>query len=578
MITHAYPVAIQRGTTSEVTVEGQMNFFGAYKALFEGAGIAAEIVPGKAPPAPVPPAKPLVRNVKLKVTVAPDAPLGVREFRVATSLGISSIGQLLVVDDPVVMEGAANNTIPQAQPIKLPCVVAGKIEAVEDVDYFKFDAQAGQTLTFELFCARLQDKIHDLQKHAKPMISLYDSNGRELAANDTFFFADPLLSYTVPQTGTYYVQVRESTYDGDRRWVYALLATMRPTITHVYPMAGNPGQKIELEPVGSARLKKERVPFVVPEKLGVQQIQLNVDGIKTNPATFIVSALPQFLEQEPNDEPAKANRVTVPAGINGKIGKKRDMDHFVFAAKKGVPLRFELKARRFGTLLNSTLHGVLDIMDAKGTVLATNDVTHGQEAALAFTPTRDGDHVLRVRDLNSKGGEPAVYYVEADLARPDFSLRCDPDKAMIGPGSSTAWFIHVVRQNGFTGPVEVAIKDLPADLSASQLTIPSSMTQGMIVLTASPKAQYQAAQVKIVGTATVKKPDGKDETLVRRSHSEPGDLLTGRRACQVRRQPANGCRHRPVRPSQGRGQHHQHYPQARPGSEDRREHPAARRL
>src|SRR5205807_90879 len=105
-------------------------------------------------------------------------PLGVREFRIATTLGISSVGQLLIVDDPVVMEAPANNTAAQAQGIKLPCVLAGKLEVVEDVDYFKFEAKEGEVVTFEMFCARLQDKIHDLQKHAKPMLSLFDGEGR----------------------------------------------------------------------------------------------------------------------------------------------------------------------------------------------------------------------------------------------------------------------------------------------------------------------------------------------------------------------------------------------------------------
>lgn len=514
MVTHAHPTAVQRGKTTEVVVTGQQNFFGAYKVLFQGTGLSADIVPTEAPKAQAP-QKPTVNNVKLKITVAPDAALGVRDFRIATSLGISSIGQLVVVDDPVVQEAAANNTPAQAQALTLPCVVAGKLEAVEDVDYFKFEAQAGQTLTFELFCARIQDRIHDLQKHAKPMLTLYDGEGRELAANDTFFFADPLLSFTVPKAGTYYLQVRESTYDGDPRWVYALVATNRPYISHVFPLAGNPGKTLDLEPVGSARLKKNKVTFKVPESLGVQQVQFDVDGVKTNPATFIVSSLPQVVEQEPNDEPEKATRLTLPVGINGKIGVKRDLDHYVFTAKKGQAIRFELKARRFGTLLNSGLHGVLEIMNPKGVVLAVNDTSHGQEAALVFTPTADGDHILRVRDLNSKGGDHFVYFIEADFATPDFVLRCDPDKAMIGPGSSTAWYVHVTRVNGFTGPVEVQVKGLPKEITATPLTIPASMTQGLIVLTANPAAQPLAANVEVIGTAKVKHADGKEETLVR---------------------------------------------------------------
>src|SRR5262249_41475467 len=160
------------------------------------------------------------------------------------------------------------------------------------------------------------DKIHDLQKHAKPMLTLYDADGRELAANDHFYFADPLLSYTVPKTGTYYLQIRESTYDGDPRWVYALLATDRPYASHVYPMAGRSGDVIDVEPVGSAKRVKPKVQLKVPAANGLHQLRLPIDGAETNPVTFVVASMPQHLEVEPNDTPAQATRVTLPCGIN----------------------------------------------------------------------------------------------------------------------------------------------------------------------------------------------------------------------------------------------------------------------
>jgi hypothetical protein len=515
MITHVHPAAVQRGKTVEVTVTGQMNFAGAYKTLFDGSGVTAEVLEAPEPKAASGP-KRQTTSVKLRVTIAPDAALGVREFRVASNLGISSVGQLVIVDDPVIVEQAANNIREQSQSLTLPCVAAGKLEVVEDVDFYKFDAQAGQTVTFELHCARLQDRIHDLQKHAKPMITLYDATGRELAANDHYFFADPMLSYKVPATGTYYLQIRESTYDGDQRWVYALHATAKPYVSHVYPMAGNPGKIIEIEPVGSAKLAKPKVALDVPSISGVQQVQLDLGGFKTNPTTFYVSNLPQSLEQEPNDTPDKPTRVTVPGGINGRIGVKRDLDHYVFALTKGKAMRFELKARRFGTLLNSSLHGVLEILNPKGAVLAANDATHSQgEASLTFTAPADGDYLLRVRDLNSKGGDSFVYHVEVDWALPDFTLKVDPDKAMIGPGSSAAWYVHVNRTNVFTGPVKIEVQGLPKDVTASPLTIPASMTQGLVVITANPAAAKQAFFVSIIGTAQAKMPDGKQTTLTR---------------------------------------------------------------
>jgi hypothetical protein len=506
MITHAHPVAVQRGMTAEVLVEGTQNFAAAYGVLFESVGVKVDVVPSSANPA---------KNVKLKVAVGKDAPLGVREFRIATNLGISSVGQLLIVDDPVVLEGAKNNTFAEAQAIRLPAVVAGKLEALEDVDYYKFEAKEGEHVTFELQCARMQDKIHDLQKHAKPQLSLFDAEGRELAANDHFYFADPMLSYTIAKSGTYYIQVRESTYEGDPRWVYALLATNKPYASHVFPLAGNPGKTIEVAPIGTAGKAKPKVGLKAPETVGIHQVQLDVDGVMTYPVTFIVSDLPQYVESGKNQSPESASKVSIPVGINGRIAERREMDHYVFAGKKGQSLRMELKARRFGTLLNSSLHGVIEVFNAKGVPVAVNDTSHGQEASLVYKVPADGDYTVRIRDLNSKGGPSFVYYLEIDEARPDFTVRVDPDKAMIGPGSSAAWYVQVARLNGFAGPVEVEVRGLPEGMNASPLTIAPSMTQGLIVLTASPDAKPNASMVQLVGKGVVRDKDGKDETLVR---------------------------------------------------------------
>ncbi len=111
MITQVHPVAVQRGQTTEVTVEGQMNFAGSYQMLTQGNGIKAEIVSAGKPKGK----QNAVRSVKLKLTVAPDAVLGVREFRLASDLGVSSLGQLLIVDEPVVAETNPNNTPAQAE-------------------------------------------------------------------------------------------------------------------------------------------------------------------------------------------------------------------------------------------------------------------------------------------------------------------------------------------------------------------------------------------------------------------------------------------------------------------------------
>jgi hypothetical protein len=517
MVTHVTPVAVQRGSAAEVSVECRgSSLAGAYKVMFEGAGISAEVITPKEPPKADPKSPvPNVTALKLKVTVAADAALGVREFRVACRHGISSLGQLVIVDAPVVSEQPGINTPEKAQAVPVPCVVCGRLEAAENVDHYKFTAKAGQVVSFEVFCARLEDKIHDLQKHADPLLTVYDSAGKELAAADDGFFADPVLVFAVPADGEYRVAIRDAKYDGDARWAYALAVTDRPYATVSFPLAANPGQTVKASPVGSAAKLGSGWTLTAPNTPGVTTVPLRAGDAETNPVPLVVTPLALFDEQEPNDTPKTATRLTLPCGVNGRIGAKRDLDHFVFTAAKGKPIRLEVFARRFGTVLRSQLDSQLDVMTPDGKIIASNDDLFGKDSSLVFTPAADGDYVVRIRDLNNKSGEGFVYHLECDFARPGFTLKCDPSIAMIGPGSRAAWYVQVARTNGFAGPVKVEVKGLPECVSVNPLTIPGNMTQGLLVVGAAEDAKVDAAEVKVIGTSEVADDGGKPVTLTR---------------------------------------------------------------
>ncbi len=515
MITHCTPVAVQRGTTTEITVSGQKNFAKAYKVLIEGTGVTAEVVQPKLDPKkPVDP-KAEVRSVDLKVAVAADAPLGVREFRIATELGISSLGQLLIVADPVVVEASGTSTPTKAQRVPVPSVICGRIEAAENVDHYRISAKAGQTLTLEVVCARIQDKIHDLQKHADPLVAVFDSTGRELAAGDDGYFADPAFSYKIPTDGEYVIQVRDAKYDGDPRWAYALHVTDKPYAAQTFPMAANPGQTVTVEPVGSARLAVPTATLRAPATPGVSLVSLTANGAATNPVPVVVTEVPIVTEVEPNDTAKQATRVPLPGGANGRFHARRDLDYYVFKGEKGKPVRLEIFARRFATGLRSRTDAVLEIMAPDGKILASNDDANGKDPLLTYTPPADGDVLVRVRDLHSKGGEGYVYFLEIDRARPDFEIKADPSKAMIGPGSRTAWYVSVSRSNGFAGPVKVEVHGLPKGVSASPLTIPANMTVGCLVVSAAADAKPDAGIVRVVGSAEAKDEHGKAVTLTR---------------------------------------------------------------
>src|SRR5206468_4038578 len=75
----------------------------------------------------------------------------------------------------------------------------------------------------------------------------------------------------------------------------------------------------------------------------------------------------------------------------------------------------------------------------------------------------------------------------------------------------------VTRINGFAEPVKIDVKGLPRGVSVNPLTIPGALSQGVLVLTADLNAPRDMANVEIVGSSTMKGPDGKDMAVVRTS-------------------------------------------------------------
>lgn len=498
MVTHTVPLAVQRGATTEVTVHGLQNFAGAFAVYVAGDGVTSEIVPqetkdGKAPER--------ATSVKLKVTVSEDAVLGPREYRIAAAHGVSSVGQLVVTDHPVVQETGKHATLETAQPIEVGQVVSGIVTDREEVDYYKFSAKAGQQVVFEICSARLMFKIHDLQNHFDPILTVYDSTGREIASNDDYYFADSMIAHQFDKDGEYYVSVRDVRFHGDRRWSYALLVSDRPYVTAVFPMAVAVNGPRQVQAVGFNLVSEAfEVPLAEGVAPGSYTVQLGEGSARTNAVVVEATDLPLMTEQEPNNELQKDNAASLPVGVNGVIQADSDVDYFTFDLKKGDAVRFEVKARRNGSSLDSSLRL---LNDKGGVVAATDDFQSTKDSVLVAKIPADGKYHVELRDLLNRGGPTFGYFLEARYDLPNFELTCDDDKAGLGPGGSAPWFIKATRSGGFTGPIEVRVEGLPGGVSVNPLTIPESMTEGCLVLTATPDAKPSLQPVRVIGKAAV---------------------------------------------------------------------------
>ncbi len=560
------PVAVQTGTTTECELSARYNLSGASEILVEGDGVTAEVAtefkPGKDGKLPS------LSKIKLKFTVEAEALTGVREFRVATPQGVSTLGQVVITRDPIVQEDpkAKNDVAEQAQEVALPATICGRIERAEDVDFYRFTAKAGQKLVFHVRCMRLQDKIHDLQKHADPILSLKNESGSTLAQSDNAFAGDPFLSYQIQHDGDYYLEIRDVRYQGNGYWTYSIESNDRPFVQTVHPLGLAPGKPTLLHPVGAHLAEADQsVGYTLPEAAtpGVSAIRFPVGGQLSNPVEVVISDLPQFIEAEtPNNDPATAQKITVPAGVSGRIESEADIDCWQFEAKKGERFSFEVLARRYG----SELDPIIRITNADGRTLSENDDlklfrrTFPDSWIEFWAAPADGTYTVEVRDLHLRGGDPYVYFLKATRSEPYFELYLDTDKTQLSPGMCGVIFATVVRKNGFTGEVQLHIDGLPEGVTAHCGRIPGGKkTHGCIILEAAESAPHGVAGIQVSGTAipeptedgtAADQPKDAEQTDAEtKQSSDPGEsanLTTVASVYQETYQPGGGRGHWPV--------------------------------
>jgi hypothetical protein len=507
------PIAAQVGTTTECEIEARYSLHGTYQVFVSGDGVVGEVDP---PPALKPGEKrPNLTKLKVRFKVAPDALLGVRDVRLATPLGASTLAQLVIVRDPIIKEKSGDNdSMKTAQDITLPATVCGAIEKREDVDYYKFHVTAGTALTFHVRCHRLQNRIHDLQEMADPIVTLKNAAGATLASSDNVFAADPLLHYRFERDGDYYLEIRDVRYLGNRNWNYCIEINDRPFVVNVHPLQVTPGKPTRLHLEGYNSPADATATLTLPSDTpdGPRWTILTLaDQQTTNAVPIIVSRLPEVLES-PADKstPVAAQPIAVPAGVSGCIAKEGEADCYAFEAKAGEHFTFTVVAQD----QQSPLDSVLRLLDAKGQQLAENDdysdgFNRADSRIENWTAPANGRYILEVRDLHGRGGPRFVYFLQAERAEPHFLLDSDTDKTPLAPGTASVIYVRATRKNGFAGEIQLAVDELPIGVTAGCGRILASGKDGCIILQSAPDAKMGAANVRIYGTATRPGPDGK---------------------------------------------------------------------
>jgi hypothetical protein len=437
-------------------------------------------------------------SLRVRLEVPKDAPLGFHTIRLATTRGLSNF-RIFCVDDLPQMTALATNRAPTTpQPLPIPCVVVGRADA-EVTDYYKITVAAGQRVSFEVLGHRLGSAFD-------PQLSIVDARtSREVAySNDApGLQTDARLTHVFKEGGDYLVEIRDTTYRGGGDFVYRLRIGDFPCATTPIPMAARRGTRVKVAFAGPTVDGVAPVDVAVPANPHTETLSVaprGANGLYGWPVTLAVGDLDEVVEQEPNNEPAKANRIPAPGGVTGRFQEKGDVDYYVFAAKKAQRLQIQAQTHE----LQSPAEVYVTLKDAKGAQLGVTNPAMAPR--IDFTAPADGDYFLVVEHLNYWGGPEQTYHLTLTPPEPGIDLTLGLDRYDIHQGGVAMIPIQTVVRREFNGPIEVSVVGNPA-LSGSTVLQPvapvPNQPAGHLFILAKPDAPVGPGVVTIEGKATV---------------------------------------------------------------------------
>ncbi|MFL5340088.1 MAG: hypothetical protein ACJ8F7_08045 [Gemmataceae bacterium] len=402
-------------------------------------------------------------KLRVKLDIAPDAPIGMYPLRLATKQGVSNFRPFCIDSLPSAPAATGNRSKATAAAAPLGSVAAGRIDN-ETSEFFKIAVKPGQRVCVEVLARRLGSSLD-------PIILFHDAKtGRELpslyADDSPGLQTDCRLTHTFKDGGEFLIEVRDSTHRGGPDFWYRLRIGDFPSAITPMPLAAKRGSKITVGFAGPDLDGVSPVPMTIPAG-GPEAIRVVPKGHGRGdgwPVSLLLSDVDEIVEQEPNNDAAHANRVPVPCGISGRFQEKSDLDCYVFVATKGQ--RYLIDAQTQELLSPADVYMVLK--DAKGGELAKSNPTTG--AGIDYTAAADGDVTLAVEHLNYLHGPNEVYHLTIHQPAPSFDLTLGTDRLDVPANGAAVLAIQTLARHDYAGPVEISVVGPPGLTGSTVIT------------------------------------------------------------------------------------------------------------
>jgi hypothetical protein len=440
------------------------------------------------------PAWPLPREFPARLTIPADVPTGLVRWQVANANGASPVGLFHIGEAPEIVEDSKRIS-PQVLP-PLPVTVSGQIRKIEEIDRYEFTVPATGLVTIELLARQLGSPLHAMlqvqDEQRNVVIDACDSEGQDLRET---FLARANVKYTL--------SLHDLDFAGDRSYVYRLTLRQGPQVKAAYPAAGRRGETRRFEFVGigvaTGAPELESVAREVTFPTAIDAIAHSYRfetpaGIATH--ALLVSDLPELIRAtDPHaDEP-----LTIPGAVTASFNTQFGSNNYIAALHKDEKWRFAAEARPFGSPLDLDL----SVLGPDGKEVAANDDAPGTtDAIVALTAPADGTYRIVVTDRSGKSGtRAACYRLSVEPLREDFALNV-PDLLSLPIGGSTKLTVTLTRTGGFTGPIQLAMTDVPEGVTVpSELVVPADKNDLAVEIQCASSAPATASLCTVSATA-----------------------------------------------------------------------------
>lgn len=517
------PLGMSAGSTLEFEVQGR-DFEEVKSLRFDHPGLSAEFI----------------KDGRFKVTSKSDVPPGTYEVRTVGKYGVSNPRLISVTRGLTdVAEQDPNDDIAKAQAVPLNSAVNGSSDG-NGQDVFRVSLKQNQRVVIDCQAMRL-----DSQLDANLIVT--NGAGQSLAANGDYYGRDPLIDFSAPADGDYFVVVHDLTYRGGLP--YRLVVTTLPQVENIFPRAVQAGQQVNLTAYGrnlkpgsqAPQLDEFPFPLSVPSDLARArqftflehptdhsvaptaatfmlngyQVRVPVGEGAFHPACVMVTDLPVSADIEPNDERTQPQKLTLPAVVNGRFDRPRDADWFEVDVPEnaGGEYSFQVYSERIAGQADP----YVAVYDDKGNSLGELD-DYGPRANAFDGHIRDPfgtfnldvkrKYHIVVQDRYSRGGPRYQYVLTIRKPVPDFDVAAIHSENP-GPAGTNLWragtaYVDLIlhRHHGFSAPILLTAEGLPNGVHAAPTAF-FNEDRTTFVLWADENAQIGEAPIKIVATATV---------------------------------------------------------------------------